>query len=213
MSNSSKVVSKLVIEAYKDEKYTSLLTKFNASINPESLRLQSNIQYNAQHIGTSNLLQYGKASPRTLSFRLLFDQTGIIPASSSVAVSKQLHALEDLFYDRKTKVPNYIRVIWGEIDFKGRLQSLEKDYTLMQVDGTLARVEVALRFIEETFSLQKGSSEAGKEPERAQIGAVSHVKGAQTSPSGTLPNDPDKENQHDAFPLSQSRRDSWLRAL
>lgn len=175
-------VSKLVIKACSDNKFASFTGEFITSINPENLVIKSAVSYHVpEGMPSSSLLQYRGSPPKLLSFSLLFDNTGIIPGSNTIAVMEQVKKLQDVAYSihKKDNAPNYIRVIWGQIDFKGRLVDLDIVYSMFQVDGTLVRAEAHISVLEELVPLGKGKSAAGVDS--------NHASGANSTSNQKVP--------------------------
>ncbi|MGI2298673.1 hypothetical protein ACRRVB_02655 [Candidatus Cardinium hertigii] len=157
-------VSKLVIKACNDNKFSSFTGEFITSINPENLTIKSAVSYHVpEGMPGANLLKYCGSPPKLLSFSLLFDNTGIIPGSNRIAVMEQVKQLQNITYNphKKHNAPNYIRIIWGHIDFKGRLVDLDIVYSMFQVDGTLVRAEARIAVLEELVPVGKGKSAPG----------------------------------------------------
>jgi len=148
-------ISKLVIKAYNDDGFASLKGEFSASINPANLKITSTVDYTtSQGMGSASMaLRYNVSPPRTLNFKLLFDNTGIIP-DAGINVKDQLERLRNVVYDFQEELssPYYIRVIWGVIDFKGKLINLDTSYTMFQADGSPIRAEVDITVLEEVDS-------------------------------------------------------------
>ena len=148
-------ISKLVIKAYSDESFATEKGEFSASINPANLKIASSVEYEkSQGMGSPSMaLRYNVSPPKELSFKLLFDNTGIFP-DSDTSVKDQLDALQDLVYkfQENTNSPYYVRVIWGIIDFKGKLVSLETNYTMFKSDGAPIRAEVDIVVLEDASS-------------------------------------------------------------
>ncbi|WP_339044011.1 hypothetical protein [Cardinium endosymbiont of Tipula unca] len=164
-------VSKLAIKACSDNKFSSFTGEFITSINPENLAIKSGVEYHAaQGMVGPNLLKYRGSPPKLLTFSLLFDNTGIMPGSNTIHVMEQVKQLQDVAYNvnKKNNTPNYIRVIWGQIDFKGRLVDLDITYSMFQVDGTLVRAEASIAILEELPPLGAGKSSLGKESNYAK---------------------------------------------
>lgn len=157
-------VSKLVIKACSDNKFSSFTGEFITSINPEDIVIKSGVSYYVpEGMASAHLIKYRGSPPRLLSFSLLFDSTGIMPGSNAIAVMEQVKQLQDVTYSvhKKHNAPNYIRIIWGHIDFKGRLVDLDIVYSMFQVDGTLVRAEARIAVLEELVPVGKGKSAAG----------------------------------------------------
>ncbi|HLP34991.1 MAG TPA: hypothetical protein VK133_03285 [Amoebophilaceae bacterium] len=169
-------VSKLMIKACRDNKFSSFTGQFITSINPENLVIKSGVGYHTpQSMAGATLLQYRGTPPRLLAFSLLFDNTGIIPGSNTIPVIEQVKQLQAIAYDvqKKNNAPNYIRVVWGQIDFKGRLVDLEVTYSMFQMDGTLVRAEAKITVLEEIPLVGPGKSAAGKDSEYAKASGAS----------------------------------------
>ncbi|WP_243575209.1 CIS tube protein [Candidatus Cardinium sp. cByotN1] len=191
-------VSKLVIKACSDNKFSSFIGEFITSINPENLAITSKVLYDVAKPIANPHLAYRGPGPKELSFSLLFDNTGIIPGSNTIAVMEQIKQLQDVAYNvhKTNNAPNYIRIIWGQIDFKGRLSDLDIVYSMWQVDGTLVRAEARIVVLEEVVFLGKGKSAAGVDSnytkpsgahatsmQRSQTGQTSPIKGDHLPPS------------------------------
>ncbi|MGI2257285.1 hypothetical protein ACRRVD_01800 [Candidatus Cardinium hertigii] len=184
-------VSKLVIKACNDNKFSSFTGEFVTSINPENLTIKSAVSYHVpEGMPGANLLKYCGSPPRLLSFSLLFDNTGIIPGSNAIAVMEQVKQLQDVTYNphKKHNAPNYIRIIWGHIDFKGRLVDLDIVYSMFQVDGTLVRAEARIAVLEELVPLGKGKSAAGVDTNYTKPSGT-HATLHQTKPGQSLSSD------------------------
>ena len=146
-----KQVSKLTIKACKNNQYSSFKDEFTSFINPENLFFKSNIVYHAPPSRVKRL-KYRKSPPTLLSFSLLFDSTGMIPGTGNKNnVMDQVKRLQDITYNvqKEQRMPNYLRIIWGDIDFKGRLIDLNINYSLFKSDGTLVRAEARLAILGE----------------------------------------------------------------
>jgi len=145
-------ISKLSIKAYSDDSFSMQKGEFSASINPKNLKISSSIDYaTSQGMGSPSMaLRYNVSPPRILTFKLLFDNTGIIP-NADADVKTQLESLKNIIYDFQEDInsPYYVRVTWGIIDFKGKLVNLETSYTMFQSDGAPIRAEVDMVIIEE----------------------------------------------------------------
>ena len=155
-------ISKLVIKAYSDNKFASSTKEYTASINPENIEIAGGRDYYlSSGMGTPGMLRYNAPFPEILSLKLLFDNTGIIPGSEA-DVEEQIAQLKTVIYDvqEDTQAPSPVRVIWGKIDFKGRLADINISYTRFEAEGRPIRAEVVTRFIQEkeVSADPKGSS-------------------------------------------------------
>lgn len=187
-------VSKLVIKACSDNKFSSFTGEFIASINPESFSTKSIVSYDVPRAMTStSLLKYRGSPPELLKFSLLLDSTGIIPGSSTVPVMEQIKQLKEVTYNihKENNAPNYIRIIWGEFDFKGKLVELEIKSSKHKLDGTLVTAGVCITVLGEFVLLRQGKSGAGVESNYAKPSGAS-ATAKKTSLAGGA--QPTKEN-------------------
>lgn len=154
-------ICRLLIKAYSDNSFTSEKGEYTSTINPTNLKISSNVSYsNFYSFGNNNLLRYNHSEPRIMSFSLLLDNTGIFP-NSNIEVKTQLNSLESLLegYQKDINEPYYVRVIWGTIDFKGKLNKLFINYSYIKEGGDLLRAQVDLEIIEQVLDLSKPTSQ------------------------------------------------------
>lgn len=154
-------ICRLLIKAYSDNSFTSEKGEYTSTINPTNLKISSNVSYsNFYSFGNNNLLRYNHSEPRIMSFSLLLDNTGIFP-NSNIEVKTQLNSLESLLegYQKDINEPYYVRVIWGTIDFKGKLNKLFINYSYIKEGGDLLRAQVDLEIIEQVLDLSKPISQ------------------------------------------------------
>ena len=144
-------ICKLTLKTYSDNTFSSEKGEFISTINPTNLRIYNNIVHSSFNtIGNNNYgIRFNSSQPRELSFSLLLDNTGIFPNSQQI-VKNQLESLEGLLskYQENIHEPYYVRVIWGNIDFKGKLSKMTIDYTSFKNDGTPIRAQVDIKIIE-----------------------------------------------------------------
>ena len=186
-SNERGGISKLIIKAYPDNKFASSKGEYTASINPEDLNISGGVDYHlSQGMGSPGTLRYNTSSPKVLSFKLLFDNTGIIPGSEA-PVEEQLDRLKKIIYEVQENInsPYYVRIIWGVIDFKGRLTDLDINYTRFKAEGRPIRAEATIRVIEEIeapVNTKKSSQATSQFSKKASKSTAS--KGNKTASAG-----------------------------
>ncbi|MCG8340109.1 MAG: LysM peptidoglycan-binding domain-containing protein [Cytophagales bacterium] len=161
-------INKLTIKAYKDEKFSSQQGEFTAAINPENLKITSGVDYHtAQGLGVSGTaLKYKASLPRVLTFSLLFDGTGIFPDAEK-DVEKQVNQLKEVIYNFQGSIhePYYLRVIWGTIDFQGKLTNLALSYTMFQANGAPIRAQAEVVIVEHVEESVRSSRENRQSPD------------------------------------------------
>ena len=144
-------VAKLVIKVYGDSDFGAEKGEFVSTINPKDLKIYNEIEYSdSQTFGNPNwTLQYNISRPKILSFSLLFDNTGIF-FNSNIDVKQQVKSLESLIFSYQEDInePFYVRVIWGSIDFKGKLLKMQTNYSMFKNDGSPIRAQTDISIIE-----------------------------------------------------------------
>lgn len=167
--------TKLTIKTYSNEEFTAEKGEYVVTINPQNLRIKNDIDYNSSRMPYNNNwnFKYNCTLPRQLSFSLLFDNTGIFP-NTKINVKKQIEDLEGLIYNCKEdiKQPHFIRVIWGNIDFQGRLLKMQTEYGMFKNNGDIIRAQTDIVIIEQkpinnAVASQKGVDEDKKEDQSA----------------------------------------------
>jgi nucleoid-associated protein YgaU len=124
---------------------------FQVMLNPSSYKQNETINYNKQK--TPGQVESDPAfhviNSKKLGFSIIIDGTGVVPDAPKGDIKAQIDALSDVVYkyDGKQHEPNHVRLLWGELKFFGRLESMNIDYTLFAPGGTPLRAELALSFI------------------------------------------------------------------
>ena len=140
---------KLTIVAYSESDFSGKVGEYVAQLNPSSYEQGFEIEYNAEGaIGGANTpLKFSRMPPQTLKFELLFDGTGVIPGSKSVA--DEIEAFLGVVYSYQGTIhePYYLKLIWGDaLAFGARLASLSIQYTLFEPGGTPLRAKANATF-------------------------------------------------------------------
>lgn len=139
-------LQKLKIVAYSDPEFNTKVSdgEFSALVNPENYTFKYKIELEEEQApGTSAAaLKFNKISPQELEFDFVFDSTGAIPNSSSSGdIVEDVEKLKQvaLKYEGDTHKPNYLRISWGTLLFKGCLTELSITFKLFKPDGTPIR--------------------------------------------------------------------------
>lgn len=165
---------KLIIEAYKSIEYKGgkKLGNITVQINPDSYKLSKSTSYKKDESikEDKQLPEYKHTNPSTLSFDIHFDGTGIIPTGKKT-VTERIKDLENIIFLPSAEIdppsPCFLKVIWGSLIFKGRLTSLNWDYTLFSPNGNPLRAKGSLSLTEaissrETQAKKKNQKAEGK---------------------------------------------------
>jgi hypothetical protein len=162
----NKSESRLIIKAYSDSNFSEERGAFSTTFNPSDIRISSSLNYNfSTGLGSpSNYVKYNTSPPKILDFVLCFDATGVYNGRKD-DVHERVNDLNNLMYDFKEdlKSPYYIRVIWGVVDFKGRLSSMETMYTMFEPNGKPIRAQIEISVVEcnDKMSVSAGKSVSG----------------------------------------------------
>ena len=162
-------ICKLIIKAYADDSFSSEKGEFKSSVNPSNLRITNNVNYSSSQMmgGKSAGLRYNTSDPQELSFSLIFDNSGVF-VDNKLPIKDQIECLQKvvLDYQKDINEPFFVRVIWGTIDFKGKLKKFNISYTQFQIDGSPIRAEVDMSILEYKASMHnKGKSGDGANKE------------------------------------------------
>ena len=144
-------ICRLTLKTYSDNTFSTEEGEFISTINPSNLRIYNDVVHTSFNtLGNTNYgIRFNSIQPRVMSFSLLFDNSGVFP-NSETEVKNQLESIESLLvkYQENMNEPYYIRVIWGNIDFKGKLSKMTTDYTSFKNDGTPIRAQVDVKILE-----------------------------------------------------------------
>ncbi|CAM1345302.1 CIS tube protein [Tenacibaculum amylolyticum] len=147
-------LKKLVIKAYKDEKFKDEVGdgEYTTMVNPEKYAVAYKPLYNKkdQAQGTSGWqAKFAKIAPQDLDLELLFDSTGAIDGKPDLkdGIISQIEKFKKVVfeYDGEKHKPHYLMVKWGALLFKGSLVDLSIEYKLFAPDGTPIRAVAKLK--------------------------------------------------------------------
>jgi hypothetical protein len=174
-------LEKMLILAFEDSKSaetggtSDAKDKFEALINPESYTLEYKVKTSdGQGQGTSGAqIKFEYSLPEELTFEFLFDNTGIIggkPNPNGVA-DEVKHFREMLTgYQGSSHEPYHLKLVWGDLVFKGRAIELSITHKLFNPDGQPIRTVAKAKFkksVEDKKRTQK---------DKAQSADLTHVR-------------------------------------
>lgn len=152
-------LEKLRIVPYTDETYSTKadLEPLTIPINPSTYRRTLNIAYTDPKAAGSagGSPQFDKIKKETVNFDFVFDGTGVVPLGRGVVpittagIAHQIQALKEVTcsYDGGIHSPYFLKLMWGFLLFRCRLESLELTYTLFAPDGIPLRATASATFI------------------------------------------------------------------
>ena len=131
---------------------------FEALINPESYTLEYKVKTEeSQGQGTSSAqAKFEYVMPEMLEFEFLFDNTGIIDGEPKPdGIFDEVNHFRKLLteYQGESHEPYHLKLVWGNLIFKGRAVEMAITYKLFNPDGQPIRATAKCKFkgsIEET---------------------------------------------------------------
>ncbi len=142
---------------------TEAKDNIEALINPETYTLEYKVKTSDQQgQGTSGAqTKFEYTMPEELTFEFLFDNTGIIDGKGNRdGVFDEVNHFRNMLtqYQGNSHEPYHLKLIWGNLVFKGRAVELEITYKLFNPDGQPIRAVAKAKF--------KGSIEEKKRAAR-----------------------------------------------
>jgi nucleoid-associated protein YgaU len=154
----------------------SVAQTFSATLNPNSIKHNFGISYT-----NTGLQQQGDISPKTafkgyesekLEFELLLDGTGVTGNTSTNTVQKQLATLKKVTYayNGEQHEPYPVVITWGtSVSFRGRLTSININYSLFDSSGNPLRATVSLSFTKFLTQKEKSALKKQSSPDLTHI--------------------------------------------
>ena len=148
-------LEKLKITAYEDEERTSVKGSFDVMFNPESYVVSyQNAYAKTQGMGSNgSRSRFSKNKDAVISFKFIFDGTGVSDVGiAGLAKAKDVYKEVQRFIqlavtiNGKIHEPNFLKIGWGDLDFKCRLENLQIFYTLFDHTGKPLRAELDTTF-------------------------------------------------------------------
>ncbi len=153
MSNNG-ALSKLKIVAYSDEEYKNAVDdgEFVTLSNPDTYALNYKIEQNEEQATgtTANANKFNKILPEELDLEFMFDRTGALGLedNSGDGVVDDINRFKRIALDfnSETHEPNFLKIFWGSLMFKGRLVEMGITFKLFKPDGAPLRAVVRAKF-------------------------------------------------------------------
>ncbi len=158
-------LTKLKIKAFSDEKFSNEVAdgEFSTLLNPETYVFKYKTEQNKdQASGTSKAApKFNKSLPEDLELEFLFDRTGVLvdynspgTAGSKIFKDEGGGVIDDVEHFKKVVFdyngekhkPNYLKISWGTLLFKGSLTEMDVTFKLFKPDGTPLRAVAKAKF-------------------------------------------------------------------
>ena len=158
--------------------------RFEALINPETYTLEYKVKTSdSQGQGTSGAqTKFEYTMPEELTFDFLFDNTGLIDGKANKAgVFDKVDEFRRLLteYQGDSHEPYHLKLVWGNLIFKGRAIEVGITYKLFNPDGQPIRAVVRVKF--------KGSIEEKKRTSLEDRSSPDLTHRRMVKPGETLP--------------------------
>lgn len=146
-------LQKLVIKAYKDEKFSEPVGdgEFTTLVNPEKYLIAYKPEYQEEQGQgtTAGQPKFTRIAPQELDLELLFDSTGVIDGkpNNKDGIINQIDVFKKIVFDYSgdEHKPYYLQIGWGALLFKGSLVDLSIEFKLFAPDGTPLRALAKLK--------------------------------------------------------------------
>src|SRR5262249_18730740 len=150
------MLEKLTIIGYSDDQLTQTVGQYVVQINPEKYGRQYSTKMSCKPTlntgGVTN--KFVVQEPQDLSLEFYIDATGVVDAanasSTPTVVKDEIGKIMDVVYcyNRNIHSPNYLKVLWGHLCFKCRLDSMDIEYLLFTPAGVPLRAKLNTKFVQ-----------------------------------------------------------------
>ncbi|MBW7956870.1 MAG: LysM peptidoglycan-binding domain-containing protein [Deltaproteobacteria bacterium] len=177
-------LEKVLILAFTDSKKAETGSKmdardsFEALVNPETYTMEYKVETSEeQGQGTSgSQSKFISTSPQELTFEFLFDNTGLIDGRPNKAgIFDNVNHFRKILteYQGDSHEPYHLKLIWGNLVFKGRAVELGITYKLFNPDGQPIRAVAKARFKGSIEEKKRALWEDRKSPDLTHLRRVS----------------------------------------
>lgn len=137
-------LTKLTIESYKDRNFNSILCTYELEVNPIEYNNGMAIAYSSPTRIAEDTPSYGGYTDNELKFKFLLDGTGAV--REGVVLSDELENIQKAVYNYNgdTHEPPYLKLVWGNLSYGGRLKKMDIHYTMFGPQGDALRAEVEM---------------------------------------------------------------------
>jgi Contractile injection system tube protein len=149
---------------------TEAKDRIEALINPETYTLEYKVKTaDGQGQGTSGAqAKFEYTLPEELTFEFLFDNTGLIddhPKPEGIFEDVSHFRRMLTAYQGDSHEPYHLKLVWGNLVFKGRAVEVSITYKLFNPDGQPIRGVVRVRFKGSIEESKRAAQEARRSPD------------------------------------------------
>jgi hypothetical protein len=150
---------------------------FEALINPETYTLEYKVKTSdGQGQGTSGAqVKFEYTLPEELTFEFLFDNTGIVDGKpNKEGVFEEVNRFRQMLtgYQGNSHEPYHLKLVWGNLVFKGRAVELAITHKLFNPDGQPIRTVAKARFKGSIEEKKRASKENRSSPDLTHLRTV-----------------------------------------
>lgn len=166
-------LKRLKIEAYKDEKFNDPVGGedgvFETFMNPEKYTFHYKTEQDKkQASGTSGAApKFNKQLPEEIELEFVFDRSGVLEDAPATAngVIDDIEKFKKviLTYSGKEHKPNYLKIGWGTLLFRGMMSELSIEFKLFKPDGAPIRAVAKGKFtgfVEDNLRVAKENNQS-----------------------------------------------------
>ncbi len=173
-------LKKMSIVAYSDHTFNSEVGTYDVLINPETYSHSFSIQYNDSTGQGKNgaFTQFRRMGEETVSFKITFDGTGVVPGSPAVggtsSVKQQIDDFRNLIfkYNGDLHRPNFVKLKWGTLLFRCQLKTLGLKFTMFTPEGAPVRAEADVLFSGYTSAAELAKEANNSSPDMSHLVTV-----------------------------------------
>ena len=148
--------------------------QFEALINPETYTLDYKVKTEeGQGQGTSSKQsKFEFTLPEELSFEFLFDNTGIIDGKpNKEGIFDEVNHFRQMLigYQGKSHEPYHLKLVWGNLIFKGRAVELGITYKLFNPNGQPIRAVAKVKFKGSIEEKKRAAKENKSSPDLTHV--------------------------------------------
>lgn len=164
---------KMEIEGFKDSKYTSKVgSSFKMQINPSDYSLNYKTT-DPDNIGVKadgdEAVSSKTPDVKNLILNFTLDSTGVVPGCESVPDKIDEFNKICTIVNGEIHTTNYLAVVWGQVDFLCKLESLQIDYQMFSPDGIPVRAKLGATFKEHIDPETSAKRKAKSSPDMSHI--------------------------------------------
>lgn len=184
-------LTKMIITAYSDPELKNEIKSgennsdrdkgagYKVIVNPEKYSLSYKTEYKDQAPQGSSKpdLKFIHSGTQNLDLEFLFDRTGVIPGYPNDKEKGVEHDIEEFKritfqYNGDNHKPNYLKILWGTLEFNCVLSEMNIDYKLFRSDGMPIRAIAKVKFRSFIDNDKKIAEEQKNSPDLTHIRTV-----------------------------------------